>query len=129
MKTIRQTATIRGATPHDIYETLLDSKRHAKLTGAPAKIGRTVGAAWRAYGKDLSGEHLKLIKDRRITQTWRSSDWPKGHHSRATFSLARTKGGTRVNFRQSRVPDKEFRSVKQGWLEYYWKPLKKAFAN
>jgi len=32
MKTIRQTATIRGATPHDIYEMIMDSKKHTKLS-------------------------------------------------------------------------------------------------
>ena len=31
MKTIRQTATIRGATPHDLYETIMDSKKHTGL--------------------------------------------------------------------------------------------------
>ena len=34
MKTIRQQATIRGATPHDIYETIMDSKKHTKLSGS-----------------------------------------------------------------------------------------------
>jgi activator of HSP90 ATPase len=129
MKTIRQTATIRGATPHDLYEALIDSKRHAKLTGAPAKIGRKVGAAWRAYGQELSGTQFVLIKDRRITQTWRSRDWPKAHHSRATISLARARGGRRITFRQSGVPDTQFRSVKQGWIDFYWKPLKKTFGG
>jgi len=23
------------------------------------------------------------------------------------------------------VPDSEFRSIKQGWIDYYWKPFKK----
>src|SRR6266511_869157 len=35
MKTIRQTATIRGATPHDLYETIMDSKKHTKLSRQP----------------------------------------------------------------------------------------------
>jgi activator of HSP90 ATPase len=129
MKTIRQTATIRGANPHDIYETLLDSKKHAKLTGSSAKIGRRVGQAWTAYGTGLSGKQLALTKDRKITQSWRESDWPKGLYSRATFSLARTKGGTRITFRQSGVPAKSYRSISSGWREYYWEPLKKAFAK
>ena len=38
MKTIRQTATIRGATPHDIYETIMDSKTHPKLAGSRTTV-------------------------------------------------------------------------------------------
>ena len=129
MKTIRQTATIRGATPHDVYESLLDSKRHGKLIGERAKIGRRPGQAWSAYGAGLSGEQIALTKDKCIVQSWRESDWPKGVHSRATFSLARTKGGTRITFRQSGVPDRHYRSISSGWHEYYWEPLKKQFAR
>ena len=65
------------------------------------------------------------MKDKGIVQAWRANDWPKGHYSRATFALSRTKGGTRITFRQSQVPDSEFRSIKQGWIDYYWKPFKK----
>ena len=63
-KTNRQTATICGATLHHLYATLIDSKRHATLASAPAKIEDKVGAAWRAYGKQLSGTQLVPIKDR-----------------------------------------------------------------
>ena len=83
MKAIRQTATIRGATPHDIYETIMDSKKHAKLSGSCTTVSRRVGGAFKV-GRDLEGKNLKLVKDRRIVQSWRATDWPKGHFSRAT---------------------------------------------
>ena len=128
MKTIRQTATIRGATPHDIYETIMDSKKHTKLSGSRTTVSRRVGGAFKV-GHDLEGKNLKLTKDRRIVQSWRANDWPKGHYSRATFALARAKGGTRITFFQSGVPDRQYRSISSGWREYYWEPLKKQFAK
>lgn len=128
MKTITQSATIRGATPHDIYETLMDSQKHTKLAGTRTTVSRRVGGAFKV-GRDLEGKHLKLVKDKKIVQTWRASDWPKGHYSRATFALSRTKAGTRITFRQSAVPDDQLRSIKQGWIDYYWRPLKKQFAK
>ena len=88
MKTIRQNATIRGATPHDIYETIMDSKKHTKLSGSRTTVSRRVGGAFKV-GHDLEGKNLKLTKDKRIVQSWRANDWPKGHYSRATFALAR----------------------------------------
>ena len=62
-------------------------------------------------------------------QSWRANDWPKGLYSLAMFSLARANGGTRVTFRQSGVPDGQYRSIKEGWIEYYWEPMKKQFAG
>jgi activator of HSP90 ATPase len=128
MKTIRQTATIRGATPHDIYETLMDSKKHTKLFGSRTTVSRRVGGAFKV-GHDLEGTNLKLVKDRKIVQSWRASDWPKGHYSRATFALARAKGGTRITFIQSGVSNRFYRSISSGWREYYWEPLKEQFAK
>ncbi len=93
MKTIRQTATIRGATPHDVYETIMDSKRHTKLSQQPTTVSRKVGGAFK-IGHDLEGKHLALTKDKRIVQTWRANNWPKGTYSKATFALARTTGGS-----------------------------------
>ena len=128
MKTIRQQATIRGATPHDIYETIMDSKKHTKLSGSRTTVSRRVGGAFRV-GRDIEGMNLKLVKDKKIVQSWRETDWPKGLYSRATFSLKRANGGTRVTFRQSGVPDGKYGSIKEGWIAYYWEPLKKQFAD
>src|SRR2546425_12154545 len=98
MKTICQQATIRGATPHDIYETIMDSKKHTKLSGSRTTVSRRVGGAFKV-GRDLEGTNIALIKDRKIVQSWRETDWPKGLYSRATFSLARANGGTRITVR------------------------------
>ena len=126
MKTIRQTATIRGATPHDIYEILMDSKRHGKLSGQSAKVSRRVGGAF-TVGHDLEGKQLALTKDRRIVQTWRANNWEKGHYSTATFRLAKAAGGTRITFTQTGVPDEFYAEISKGWRDYYWTPLRKQY--
>jgi uncharacterized protein YndB with AHSA1/START domain len=74
-KTIRQTALVRGATPADIYATLMDGKRHGALFGQPTTVSPRVGGKWKV-GHDLEGKHLKLVKDKRIVQTWRANNWP-----------------------------------------------------
>src|SRR5213592_1664886 len=128
MKTIRQTATISGATPHDIYETIMDSRKHTKLSRQPTTVSRRVGGAFKV-GHDLEGKNLKLTKDRRIVQTWRANNWPKGTYSKATFALARAAGGTRVTFTQTGVPSQFYKEISSGWKAYYWEPLRKAFAK
>jgi activator of HSP90 ATPase len=128
MKTIRQTATIRGATPHEIYETLMDSKKHTGLSRQPTRVSRRVGGAFKV-GRDLEGKNLALTKDRRIVQTWRANNWEKGHYSKATFRLAKVARGTRVTFTQTGVPDDKYGEISTGWREYYWNPLRQQFAS
>jgi activator of HSP90 ATPase len=128
MKTIRQSATIRGATPHDIYETLMDSKRHSKLSRQRTTVSRRVGGAFRV-GKDLEGKHLALTKDRRIVQTWRANNWPKGVYSTATFALSRAPSGTRIRFTQTGVPDEFYGEISEGWRQYYWRQMREQFGR
>ena len=128
MKTIRQTATIRGATPHDIYETIMDPKKHTKLSRQPTTESRRVGGAFKV-GHDLEGKNLKLTKDRRIVQTWRANNWPKGVYSKATFALAKAPGGTRITFTQTGVPSEFLKEITSGWKVYYWRPLRRKWAS
>src|SRR3954453_5472107 len=128
MRTIKQTALVRGATPADIYRTLMDAKRHGALSGQPAKVSTRVGGKW-SVGHDLEGKHLKLVKDKRIVQTWRANNWPKGVYSKATFAMAKAAGGTKITFTQTGVPAEYYKEISTGWRSYYWGPLKKQFAN
>ncbi len=122
-RTIEQSANFR-VSPHEVYEMLMDSRKHSKFTGAKASISRKVGGKFSVYGKYIQGINLELVPARRIVQAWRGSDWPKGQYSIATFSLKRIKGGTRLVFTQIGVPDREYKGINQGWRDYYWKPMK-----
>lgn len=127
-RTIKQTALVRGATPADIYGTLMDGARHGALFGQETKVSPRVGGTFKV-GHDLEGKHLKLVKDKRIVQTWRANNWPKGVYSKATFALAKASGGTRITFTQTGVPSQFYKEISTGWREYYWKPLRKTFAK
>ena len=127
-RTIKQTALIRGATPKDIYTTLMDGKRHGALSGQPTKVSPREGGAFKV-GHDLEGKHLKLTKDKRIVQTWRANNWPEGVYSKATFALAKAAGGTRITFTQTGVPSQYYKEISSGWKAYYWVPLRKTFAK
>jgi activator of HSP90 ATPase len=122
-KTIRQTATFK-ASPHAVYEILMDPKKHAELTGGEAKISRKAGGKFTLYGGDIEGTNLELVPDQKIVQSWRYSDWPEGHYSTATFSLEEVDQGTRLTFTQTDVPDDKYADIKQGWKDFYWTPMK-----
>jgi len=123
-KNIRQSVTFK-ASPHEVYEALMDSRRHAKLTGEKARVSRKIGGKLTAYGGYIEGANLDLVPDKKIVQLWRGSDWPKGHYSKATFALRKVKGGTRLTFTQTGVPAQYYEDIKQGWRDFYWAPMKK----
>ncbi|MFC1941838.1 SRPBCC domain-containing protein [Chloroflexota bacterium] len=125
MKTrvIRQSVTFK-ASQHEVYEALMDSKKHAEFTGAMVKMSRKVGSKFSIYDGDIQGVNLELVPDHRIVQSWRYSDWPEGHYSRATFSLKEVPGGSRLAFTQTGVPEEFYDDINQGWRDYYWGPMK-----
>jgi activator of HSP90 ATPase len=122
-KNLRQSVIIK-ANPREVYEALMDSRKHSKFTGAKASISRKVGGRCSVYGNYIQGINLDLVLNKRIVQAWRGNDWPKGHYSIASFSLNRIKGDTRLVFTQIGVPDREYKGISQGWRDYYWKPMK-----
>jgi activator of HSP90 ATPase len=123
-KTIKQTVTL-AAPAHEIYEMLMDSKKHAAFTGDDAEISREVGGKISAWGGYIGGTNLELVPDRKIVQSWRGSDWPEGHYSRVTFQLRENGGFTTLSFEQTGVPEAVYDDVAQGWRDYYWKPMRK----
>jgi activator of HSP90 ATPase len=124
-RTIRQSVTFK-ASSHAVYEALMDSRKHARFTGGKARISRKVGGGFTAYDGWLGGTNLQLVPGKRIVQLWRceASGWPEDHYSRATFSLKKIQGGTRLSFTQSGVPDICYDEINQGWRENYWTPMK-----
>ena len=124
MKTIKQVQTF-NAPPAELYEWFMNSKKHSQFTGAVAKIGQKVGAKFSAWNGYIAGTNTKLIPGKLIEQSWRGGDWAKGAYSKATFKFsAAGKGKTKLHFSQTGVPDQNYKSIKQGWADYYWQPLK-----
>lgn len=124
MKTIKQTVNFR-ASPHDVYEALMDEKKHAQFTESRASISRKVSGKISAYDDYIEGRNVQLVSDRKIVQEWRCSDWPEKHLSKATFLIAKTKTGSRLIFTQTGVPDNQYSTISKGWKEHYWSKMKK----
>jgi len=122
-RTVRQSVTFK-ASPREVYEVLMDSKKHAALTGSQVRLSRNVGERFSIYGGDIEGVNLELVPGHRIVQSWRYSDWPEGHYSRASFSLKEVPGGTRLTFIQTGVPAELYDDISRGWRDYYWTPMK-----
>ncbi len=127
-KPIHQTV-IFSASPHDVYEALMDEKIHARFTGSSAKISRQVGGTFTAYDDYINGKNIELIPDQKIVQEWRAVDWEPHQTSLITFEFSVVPQGTRLVFTHSGVPEGTEDDFAQGWIENYWEPIRKMFAG
>jgi len=96
-----------SAAPWEVYESIMDAKKHSRFTG----------------------ENLELVKDKKIVQKWRASDWCEGVYSRVSFLFSPAKGGTDMVLIQSEIPADKYSEIKSGWTDYYCKPLKAMLAE
>ena len=63
-RTLRQTATF-NAPPRQVYEMLMDSKKHTSLSGEKAKISREAGGRFTAWGGHITGFGGKISEKTR----------------------------------------------------------------
>jgi activator of HSP90 ATPase len=114
------------ASPAEIYDALMDSKKHTQFTGDTAKIENKVGGNFTAFSGYASGKNLELIQDKKIVQSWHAEEenWPDDYFSKITFELKPDKGGTLLNFTHEGVPVENADSIADGWVTYYWEPLR-----
>lgn len=113
------------ATPRELFEIYMNSKKHSDATGEPAKISRKAGGKFTAFGKMLKGRNLVLVPDRMIAQTWRGPWKKRDPDSILVITFEKARGGTIVDLVHVNVPGHDHRGVRKGWPKYYWKPWKK----
>lgn len=126
-KIIHQTIEF-NAPPEIIFELLMDEKKHAAFTGAPAEIGHKAGDSFSVWDGYAVGKNLEIIPNKKIVQTWRASDWPEGVESKVTFELNAKGDGCELKFTQTSVPDEFTKDIEQGWIDNYW-DLMKVYLN
>src|SRR5215471_2669507 len=83
-KTLQQTVTFK-ASPQEVYDVLMNSKKHRSLSGESAKISKKVGGKFTAWSGHLSGINLVLKPGKKIVQAWRATGWWPDHYSIAIF--------------------------------------------
>lgn len=125
--------TIRGrvvvsAAPGDVYEAFMDAGKHSAFTGSKATGDSKVGGRFTAWDGYISGKNLELVEGKKIVQEWVTTEWPSGYPpSRLELTFKKVKGGTEISMVHSNVPEEQADNYEQGWIDFYWKPLKNYF--
>jgi len=127
--TIEQTVFFEAA-PEDVYDALLDPKKHTEFTGSPAKTSAKKGATFTAWEGYITGKNLELVKGKKIVQEWRTTEFPESYpFSMLELTLTAKKGGTELKMVHSKVPAEQVSEYTSGWKSSYWVPLKSYLAK
>ena len=117
-----------AASPTEIYVAWLSSEGHAAMTGAAAEASDAVGGRFVAWDEYITGQNLELAPNRRIVQTWRTTEFPDdAPDSLLEILLQAEGGGTRLTFVHTDIPDGQGASYEQGWQDFYLVPMAKHF--
>jgi activator of HSP90 ATPase len=116
--------------PAKIYEAWLDSKAHGKIIGSDADIEPDVNGKFNIWDGYITGRTIELEKDKKIIQEWRTTEFPeKSGFSILELDLEETENGTNLILKHSNIPDGQGNDYKQGWIAYYFKPMKEYFSK
>ena len=115
-----------SATPAELYDLIMDQKKHAAFTGAKAKITNRKGGTFDVWDGYITGKNIELVKNKKIVQAWHASDMPEGHISIVTFEfIPLSPKKTLLKFTHANVPVDLSANYESGWYESYWEPMKK----
>ena len=121
-------ATI-DASPEAIYTAWLSSKGHSKMTGGEANASNLTGNSFTAWDGYISGKNLLLEENKRIVQSWRSSQF-EDHEpdSQIEVRLSEQGGKTLITLIHTNLPDSG-EHYKKGWEEHYFQPMNSYFTD
>ncbi|MCP5063096.1 MAG: hypothetical protein GY936_11625 [Ignavibacteriae bacterium] len=126
---IKLSATIPGADAKTVYSAWLDSEKHSEFTKSKAKIERKVGSEFTAHDGYISGTNKLLHMNKRIVQTWRTTDFPEdAEDSLLEISLEKVEKGIKIIVQHSNLPKGTGPDYRKGWKDHYFKPMKEYFA-
>ena len=128
VKVIKQKVILPG-TPKDAFELLMDEKKHAALIGDTVSINPKVGGTFATFSGYATGEFMEIIPNKKIVQEWHAQDWPSEAISLATFTFKARGKGCELHFTQLGVPPRFTSEIARGWIDYYWKPMKRILAE
>lgn len=113
--------------PEKIYTSWLDGDLHKAMTGGDAEGKAEVGTVFTAWDGYISGENLELVPNRRIVQSWRTTEFDDdAEDSLLEIDLKVTDDGCELTIKHSNIPPGQ-PDYKQGWIDFYFEPMSKYF--
>jgi len=127
MDSIKLSVTV-PVEPKMVYQAWLNSREHSAFTNSKAEIEKKVGSDFTAGDGYISGTNELLHMNKRIVQTWRTTDFSEENEdSTLEVRLQKVDKGTKVSIIHTGLPDNSGSEYKKGWRDNYLKPMKSYF--
>ncbi|MFN8412579.1 MAG: SRPBCC domain-containing protein [Anaerolineales bacterium] len=117
-----------SAKAETIYQAWLSTQGHTLMTGSPAKVDGRVDGAFTAWDGYIWGTFVELEENKKIIQAWRTGEFPEdAEDSHVEIFLEEEKGKTILTLIHSAMPEDQVDDYKQGWEDFYFKPMREYF--
>ena len=115
-----------NAAPADVYDLIMDAKKHAAFSGSKVTMSKAVKGKFNVFDGYCHGYNVELTPGQKIVQAWHFAEdgWPDDHFSTCTFLFKQSGKKTKLFFTQTGIPEHKAESLKNGWKDYYWQPMK-----
>jgi len=118
------------AEPKVLYNSWLNSNKHSEFTNSTANIEKKVGSSFTAHDGYISGKNELLHMNKRIVQSWRTTDFPADHpDSKLEITFEKVEKGTKLILNHSNLPSDTGKTYRKGWRDHYFKPMKEYFES
>ena len=116
--------------PSQFYNDWLDSQAHSAFTGSLAKIDAKIGGKFTAWDGYIQGIINELEPGKHIVQTWRTTEFPDAAPDLLIEIEFEPEGkGTRLVLKHTNIPDGQADEYEQGWLDFYFTPMKAYYSK
>ncbi len=109
-----------NASSAKVFEALTSARIISEWSGANAVMRAKAGVRFSLWGGSIHGENI-IISQEKIQQNWKEEGWDD--FSEVIFEIQNKGKYCEVILIHNNIPDKSFRSIKDGWDEYYMGPL------
>jgi activator of HSP90 ATPase len=130
-KAIRQTVSFPKVKPMEVYNLIMDARKHSAFSGSKVKMSNKIDGKFEVFDGYCTGFNIELKEGKKIVQGWhfKEDGWPDDHFSICTFTFSKVPNGTKLTFSQVAIPAHKAESLKEGWKLYYWQPMKAYLAG
>lgn len=113
-----------------LYKAWLSSKEHAKFTGADAKASAKVNGKHSSWDGYIWGKNLELKANKKIVQSWRTSEFPEdAPDSVLEITFEEKAGKTKMSLYHHGLQKGDAKKYTQGWKDFYFTPMKHYYSK
>ncbi len=119
-----------NANTEAIYKAWTSTQGHTLMTGSPARVDGREGGDFTAWDGYIWGTFLELEANKRILQAWRTSEFPEdAEDSQVEILLQEIDSKTKLTLIHTNIPAGQAESYRQGWEDFYFKPMREYFGE